>query len=83
MPPQVRRSGSASTLPYVVCWQLMVPGFRDHVGELSAHKRPDLAIAAALRSCHAIRDLWGGDWPWFRYTVVDRRSGEVIKIIYL
>lgn len=82
MPPQVRRHGDTSTRPYVVRWQLMIPGCRDVTGELSAHKRPDLAIAAAIRSWKAISDLWGGDWPWFRYTVVDRRSGEIIKIFY-
>lgn len=82
MPPQVRRHGATSAYPYVVRWQLMIPGLRGHTGVLSAHRKPDLAIKAALRSCRAIQDLWGGDWPWFRYTVVDARSGEIIKTIY-
>lgn len=83
MPPSTRRPGGDQRYPYVVRWRLMVPGFRDHWGELSAHKRPEAAIKAARRSRDAISIMWQGEgWPWFKWFVIDSRDGTVVRELW-
>ena len=70
------------TQPYVAIWLGNVSGLKGLRGELSAHRRPELAIKACKRQRDAIASLFGAFAPWFIYQVIDARDGRVVTCIY-
>ena len=70
-----------ATHPYVAVWLGNVGPIRGRRGELSAHKRPDLAVRACKRQRDELRPLWGSHIPWFVYQVIDARDGRVVSFI--
>lgn len=74
-------SRSAATHPFAVTWQGIVGVLIGHHGELSVHARPELALAAAVRWRASMRPLYGSYAPWYMWSIVDRRSGEIVRTI--
>lgn len=71
-------SGDAATRPYAVTWAGAVGVLHGHHGVLSTHSRPELARARAVRWRASMRAVYGSYQPWFRWSIVDRRSGQVV-----
>jgi len=62
-----------------VQWRGAVGILHDHHGILSTHARPELALARALRWRDSMREVYGSYQPWFMWSIVDRRTGEIIR----
>lgn len=69
----------AAARPYAVTWKGAHGVLHGERGVLSVHTRPELAIARALRWRDSMRQMYGSGPPWFMWSIVDRRSGEVLR----
>lgn len=72
---------SVARHPYAATWHGNIAALQGRSGVLSVHRTPELATAACKRTRDSLARFWGAYKPWFRYAVVDRRSGETIRTV--
>lgn len=72
-------SGAAvSARPFVARWHGTAFGPAGRSGDLSAHRTYLAALNAVRRQARALAPIWVRVEPYFRYSIVDSRSGETI-----